>query len=110
VVRFAVIEFVYEINNHQDQCRVQSYKECIWKVVVLLSTFYYLTFVEYYHCFQPWLNQLVSLSPWRPKSVCVGFVVDIVAQGQVFLRVLRLFPVNIIPQWLSILIYLGDEQ
>jgi hypothetical protein len=29
----------------------------------------------------------------------VGFVVDKVALGQVFLRVLRLSPVNIIPPW-----------
>jgi hypothetical protein len=29
----------------------------------------------------------------------VGFVVEKVALGQVFLRVLRFFPVNIIPTW-----------
>jgi hypothetical protein len=33
------------------------------------------------------------------------------ALEQVFLRVLRLSPVNIIPPWLSILVcHLGDEQ
>jgi hypothetical protein len=44
-------------------------------------------------------------------SVYVGFVVDKVALGQVFLRVLRFSPVNIIPPRLSLLTYhLGDEQ
>jgi hypothetical protein len=34
-----------------------------------------------------------------------------VALGQVFLRVLRFYPVSIIPPWLSMLIYhLEDEQ
>jgi hypothetical protein len=43
-------------------------------------------------------------------SVRVGFVVDKVALGQVFLRLLRFSPVNIIPPWLSMFIYhLGDE-
>jgi hypothetical protein len=56
-----------------------------------------------------WLRQLVaSLSPQRPRfipgSVHVGFVVDKVALGEVFLRVLRFFPVDIIPPWLSMLI------
>jgi hypothetical protein len=46
----------------------------------------------------PWLRRLVAgLSPRRPASVHVGFVVDKVALGQVFLRVLRIFPVNFIP-------------
>jgi len=64
----------------------------------------------------PWLRRLVAgLSPRRPGfapgSVHVGFVVDKVALGQVFLRVLRFSPVSIIPPWFSILIYhLGDEQ
>jgi hypothetical protein len=58
------------------------------------------------------MAQAVSRRPmrWRPGSVHVGFVVDEVALGQVFLRVLCGFPVNIIPPLLSILIYLGDEQ
>jgi hypothetical protein len=34
-------------------------------------------------------------------------VVDIVALGQVFLRILKFSPVNIIPPWLSILISTG---
>jgi hypothetical protein len=42
---------------------------------------------------------IVGLSPRRPVfapgSVNMGFVVDKVALGQVFLRVLRLLPVNI---------------
>jgi hypothetical protein len=47
----------------------------------------------------PWLKLLVAgLSPLRfgfePSSVYVGFVVDRVALGQVFLRVLR-FPLSI---------------
>jgi hypothetical protein len=33
----------------------------------------------------------------NPRSVHVGFVVDKVALGQVFLRVLRFSPVNFIP-------------
>jgi hypothetical protein len=44
-------------------------------------------------------------------SVHVGFVVDKVALGQVFLQVILFSPVNIIPLWLSTLIYhLLDEQ
>jgi hypothetical protein len=64
----------------------------------------------------PWLRQLVaSLSPLRsgfaPKSTHLGFVVDKLAMGQVFLRVLWSYPVHIIPPWLSMLIYhLEDEQ
>jgi hypothetical protein len=54
----------------------------------------------------PWLRRLVAgLSVRRPGSVHVEFVVDKVALGQVFLRVLRFSPVNIILLWLSILIY-----
>jgi hypothetical protein len=50
----------------------------------------------------PWLRWLVAgLSPRRPGfdpgSVHVGFVVDKVALGQVFPRVLRFSPVNFIP-------------
>jgi hypothetical protein len=47
-----------------------------------------------------WLRSLVAgLSPRRPgfalRSIHVGFVVDEVALGQVFLRVLPFPPVNI---------------
>jgi hypothetical protein len=54
-----------------------------------------------------WLRSLVAgLSLWRPSfdpgSIHVGFVVDIVALGQVFLRVLRFSPTNIIPPLLHI--------
>jgi hypothetical protein len=50
----------------------------------------------------PWLRQLVaSLRLWRPRfvpgSVHVGFMVDKVALGQVFLQVLLFPPVSIIP-------------
>jgi hypothetical protein len=50
----------------------------------------------------PWLRRLVAgLSPWRPGfdlgSVHVGFVVDKVALGHVFPRVLRFSPVSFIP-------------
>jgi hypothetical protein len=50
----------------------------------------------------PWLRRLVAyLSPRRPGfdpgSVHVGFALDKVALGQVFPRVLRFSPVNIIP-------------
>jgi hypothetical protein len=58
---------------------------------------------------------IAGLSPWRPGLVSgivhVGFVVDKVALGQFFLKGFRISPVNIIPQWLSMLMYLlGDEQ
>jgi hypothetical protein len=57
----------------------------------------------------PWLRRLVAgLSPlWlrlARRSVQVGFVVDEVAMGHVFLRVPR-FPVDIIPPWLPVLMY-----
>ena len=50
----------------------------------------------------PWLRRLVAgLSPRKPGfdpvSVYVGFVVEKVALGQVFPRVLRFYPVNLIP-------------
>ena len=50
----------------------------------------------------PWVRRLIAgLSPRRlgfdPGSVHVGFVVDEVALGQVFPRVLRFYPVNFIP-------------
>ena len=50
----------------------------------------------------PWLRRLVAGLPPRmpgfdPGSVHVEFVVDKVALGQVFLRVLRFSPVNFIP-------------
>jgi hypothetical protein len=53
----------------------------------------------------PWLRLLVAgLSPRRPGfnpgSVHVGFVVDKVAQGQVFPRVLRFSLVNFSPPML----------
>jgi hypothetical protein len=52
-----------------------------------------------------WLRWSVTgLSQQRPSfmpgSVRVGFVVDKVALGQVFLQVLQFSPINIIPQWL----------
>jgi hypothetical protein len=55
----------------------------------------------------PWLKRLVAgLSPRRPGfapgSILVGFVVDKVALGQVYLRVLRFSPANIIPPLLHI--------
>jgi hypothetical protein len=54
----------------------------------------------------PWLRWLVTgLSLRRPRSVHMGFVVDEVALGQVFLWDHLLSPVNIIPPWLSILIF-----
>jgi hypothetical protein len=43
----------------------------------------------------------------RPRSVHVVFVVDKVALGQAFLRVLRFSPLSVVPPWLSVLIYLG---
>jgi hypothetical protein len=57
----------------------------------------------------PWLRRLVDgkspRSPgFAPGSIHVGFVVGKVALGQVFLLVLRFYPVNIIPSLFSILI------
>jgi hypothetical protein len=56
------------------------------------------------------MAQVVSRQPVNAESLNVGFVVDKVVLGQVFLRVLRLSPVNIIPPWLSNSYHLGDEQ
>jgi hypothetical protein len=39
----------------------------------------------------------------------VGFVVDKVALGQVFLQVLQFSPVNIIPPWLSITLWMNNR-
>ena len=55
----------------------------------------------------PWLRRSVSgLSPWRlgfhPKSFHVRLVVDKVALGQFFLRVLRFSPVSTISPVLHI--------
>jgi hypothetical protein len=61
----------------------------------------------------PWLRSSVAgLSPRRsrfaPGSIHVRFVVDKVALGQVFLGVLRFYPVSIIPPSLSKLISSGE--
>jgi hypothetical protein len=54
----------------------------------------------------PWLTQLITVpSLWMRRLICVGFEVDKVALGQVFLKVLQFSPDSIIPPWLSILIY-----
>jgi hypothetical protein len=55
----------------------------------------------------PWLKRLVAgLSPQRPRFapglIRVGCVVDKMALGQVFLRVLRFSPANIISPLLRI--------
>jgi hypothetical protein len=60
------------------------------------------------------IAQVADLSPRRPgfmpMSVHVRFVMDKVSLGQVFLLVLRCFPVTIIPPWLSMLVYnLGGD-
>jgi hypothetical protein len=56
----------------------------------------------------------LGLSPWRPGfvpgSFLLGFMVDKLALGQVFVRVLRWSSVNIIPPWFFILISSGGEQ
>jgi hypothetical protein len=52
-----------------------------------------------------YLAQAVSSQPFtaaarvRAQVYKVGFVVDRVTLGQIFLRVLRFSPVNIIPSW-----------
>jgi hypothetical protein len=42
---------------------------------------------------------LTAAARVRAQVNLVGFVVDKVVVGQVFLRVLRFYPVNIIPPW-----------
>jgi hypothetical protein len=61
------------------------------------------------------MAQVVSRRPLTAEarvralgSIHVGFVVDKVALGQVFLRVLRFSPVDIIPPSLSRLISSGE--
>jgi hypothetical protein len=53
----------------------------------------------------------LSLSPRRqrfaPELFHVAYVVNKVELGQVFLRVLLVFPVSVIPPWLSMLISSG---
>jgi hypothetical protein len=54
------------------------------------------------HWAVPWLRRLIAglsrrRSGFDPGSVHVGYVVDKMALGQVFLRVLRFPPVNFIP-------------
>jgi hypothetical protein len=62
------------------------------------------------------IGRLVADLPQRrpvltPGSVHVGFAVDKVALGQVFLRVFWFSLVTVIPPWLCILMYhQGDEQ
>jgi hypothetical protein len=64
----------------------------------------------------PWLrwlvaNQSLQSPEFLPDSTHMGYVVDKVALGQIFLRVLRFSPVSIIPPSLSTLVYhLADEQ
>jgi hypothetical protein len=48
---------------------------------------------------------VIGKAGFVPWSVHVGFMVDTVALGQVYLRVLRFSPVNIIPPSLSVLVY-----
>jgi hypothetical protein len=45
---------------------------------------------------------LTAAAWFRAKVNPVGFVVDKVALGQVFLRVLRFSPVSIIPPWVTL--------
>jgi hypothetical protein len=63
----------------------------------------------------PLVRHLVtSLSPRRPEfapgSVHMGFVVDKVTLGQIFLRILRFTPVSVIPSVFSILIIWGMKN
>jgi hypothetical protein len=63
-------------------------------------------------CIRQYYITITLLTPgFAPRSVHVGFVVDKVTLEQVFLRVLRVSPVNIIPPSFSIFIdQLGFEQ
>jgi hypothetical protein len=70
-------------------------------------------FYDAFSVTRPWLRSLVAgLSPrksgFASGLIRVGFVVDKVALGQVFLRVLLFSPVNIIPPSLSKLISSGE--
>jgi hypothetical protein len=67
-----------------------------------LKTPKYSHFINKFSRIVPWLRRLVAgLSPqmhgFDPGSIHVGFVVDKVALGQVFPRVIRFSPVNFIP-------------
>jgi branched-subunit amino acid transport protein len=55
------------------------------------------------------MAQAVSRWPLTAEARVVGFVVDKVALGQVFLRVLRFSPANIIPPLLHIHLSLPHE-
>ena len=65
--------------------------------ITLIS--WYDTVKRYMSRVMPWLRWLVTgLSLQNPRSVRVGFVVDKVALGQVFLQVLQFSPIsNILP-------------
>jgi hypothetical protein len=53
---------------------------------------------------------LAAEARFAPGSVHAEIVVGKIVLGQVLLRVVRYFPVNVIPLWHSTLTYLGDEQ
>jgi hypothetical protein len=62
----------------------------------------YFSITNTYYKAMPWLRRLLVGLPLRrtgfhPGSVHVGFVVDKVVLGRVFLRVLRFSPVSVIP-------------
>jgi hypothetical protein len=62
--------------------------------------------LQIYHDICITINQLHRGGPGsRPGQRMLGFELDKVWLGQVSFRVLRLFPVSIIPLWLPILIY-----
>jgi len=66
----------------------------------------------------PWLRRLVAglfprMHGFAAGSVHVGLAVNVVALGQVYLRVLRVFLVDTIPPWFYAFvgpISTGDEQ
>jgi hypothetical protein len=99
--------------------RYEQYERCLHTPLLKMHTIYFSETLVY-TCITTQNYSIVGrlrplaagLSPRRPGfapgSTHVGFVVDKVALGQVFLRVLRFSPVNIIPPSLSKLISSGE--
>jgi len=72
-------------------------------VLLLLSS--WLGFINRILMVGPWLRlSVASLSPQRPgfdpRSFCVTFVLDRMELGQILLKILRFYPVGIIPPML----------
>jgi hypothetical protein len=80
-------------------------------VLAVLHTAWRTELFKQFHGYQsvPWLRRLVRplSAEAQVRARDMGFVVVKVEMGQVNLRVLRFYPVSIIPQYLSVLISSG---